>query len=82
MAAISPTNAPQRHVLGDLVIRFYDLSGNNGDTFTDLAQVNLRDVVITPTTAIAVGATWAGSVITFTSIGAWAARVAVFSRQG
>jgi len=83
MAAILPTNIAQRHVMGDLVARFFDLSGNNGDTLT-LPNPGIRDVIITPTTAIAVGATWpaGGAVITFVTAGAWAARVMVLSREG
>lgn len=82
MAALTSTNSPTRHVLGDYVVRHYDLSGNNGDTFTS-PQSELAFLVITPTTAIAVGATIASSgVITFVTVGAWAAKVAVFSRVG
>ena len=82
MPAILPTNTPTRHVIGDLVARFYDLSGNNGDTFQSPVP-SLRMVVITPTTAIAVGATFnSQALITFISSGAWAARVMVISREG
>ena len=81
MAAITQTNTPGRHVLGDYVVRHYDLSGNNGDTFTP-PQNDLAFLAITPTTAIAVGATIANGVITFVTAGAWAAKVAVFSRVG
>jgi len=82
MAALNATNTPQRHILGDLASRFFDLSGNNGDTFTIPGISSIRQVIITPTTAIAVGATWVGNVITFISAGAWAARVGVLSREG
>jgi hypothetical protein len=81
MAALTQTNTPSRHVLGDYVVRHYDLSGNNGDTFTP-EQVGVAFLTITPTTAIAVGATVTNDVITFVTAGAWAARVAVFSRRG
>lgn len=81
MAVITETNTPTRHVLGDYVVRHYDLSGNNGDTFTP-PQNDLAFLAITPTTAIAVGATIANGVITFVTAGAWAAKVAVFSRVG
>lgn len=81
MAALQPTNTPSRHVLGDYVVRHYDLSGNNGDTYTP-PQINIAFLAVTPTTAIAVGATITAGVITFVTAGAWAARVAVFSRAG
>jgi hypothetical protein len=81
MAALQPTNTPTRHVFGDYVVRHYDLSGNNGDTYTP-PQTNLAFLAITPTTAIAVGATITSNVITFVTAGAWAAKVAVFSREG
>jgi len=82
MAALAPTNQPNRHVLGDLVVRFYDLSGTNGDTFTPSQQQGIRQVVPIPTTAIAIGYTLAVNTITFVTSGAWAARVAVWSREG
>lgn len=81
MPAATQTNTPQRHVLGDYVVRHYDLSGNNGDTFTP-PQSGLAFIVATPTTAIAIGATISNGVITFVTAGAWAAKVAVFSREG
>ena len=82
MAALQPTNTPSRHVLGDYVVRHYDLSGNNGDTYTP-PQPGIAFLAITPTTAIAVGSTiTSAGVITCVTAGAWAARVAVFSREG
>ena len=81
MAVITATNRAQRHDTGDLIVRFYDLSGNNGDTF-DAGTKNIRMVIVTPTTAISVGATYSGSIVTFISSGAWAAKVAVWSRVG
>lgn len=81
MAAIQPTNSPRRHDIGDLITRFYVLSGTNGDTFV-CPQQDILNVIITPTTAISVGATWSGSTVTFISGGAWAARVQIISRVG
>lgn len=80
-AAAGPTNTPRRHVLGDLVVRHYALSGNNGDTFV-VPQLDILHVSATPTTAIAVGVTVSGSTLTFVTAGAWAADVMVFSRVG
>ena len=82
MAALTPTNTPIRHVVGDYVIRHYDLSGNNGDTFTLPFPESCVQVDATPTTAIAVGATRSGGVITFVTAGAWAARITAWSRVG
>lgn len=81
MAALAPTNTPRKHVLGDLVVRHYTLSGNNGDTFTP-PQENILHVDPTPTTSISIGVTVASGVITFVTSGAWAADVAVYSRVG
>lgn len=81
MASLTPSNQPRRHVLGDLVARHYTVSGTNGDTLI-VPQGDILHVSITPTTAVAVGATISGSVITFVSGGAFAADVMVFSRIG
>jgi hypothetical protein len=81
MAVLAPTNTPRRHVLGDLVVRHYTLSGNNGDTFTP-PQGTIEFVVVTPTTAISVGVTTVGNTLTFVTSAAWAAVVAIFSRTG
>lgn len=81
MAAIQATNAPKRHVLGDLVVKHYTVSGNNGDTLLT-QQLGIIHVDATPTTAIAVGVTVSGSTLTFVTAGAFAADVAVYSREG
>jgi hypothetical protein len=82
MAALTPSNVPYRHVVGDLVTRFYQLSGNNGDTLTipGMGPILLADA--TPTTAISMGVIIANNVITFVSAGAWAAVVQVMARYG
>lgn len=84
MAALTQTNISRRHIVGDLVWHHYILSGNNGDTFgpPNLEGNNIEQVVVTPTTAISVGATWTNDVITFVSAGAWAANVLVYTRLG
>jgi hypothetical protein len=84
MAALQSTASgaqAQRHIIGDLDIRFYVLSGNNGDTIT-VQQSNIMAVIPVPTTAISMGYTVAGSTITFVTGGAWAATVTVISRIG
>jgi|HubBroStandDraft_3_1064219.scaffolds.fasta_scaffold382557_3 hypothetical protein len=82
MAALTPTNQPIRHVVGDYVLHHLDLSGNNGDTYTVPFPEQVAQVDITPTTAIAVGATRSGGVITFVTLGAWAARITTWTRVG
>lgn len=82
MAALVATNQPTRHIIGDLAIRFYQLSGTNGDTLTVPGTSQILHVDPTPTTAIDLAATVSGNVITFVSAGAWAANVAVISRTG
>lgn len=81
MAALTQTNTPSRHVAGNLVIRFYNLSGTNGDTFT-VSAGTIRMVVPVATTAIAIGCTFTGNTITFVTSGAWSARVMVMSATG
>ncbi len=81
MSAITQTNAARRHVIGDLTVRHYTVSGTDGDTLT-VPQINILHVSATPTTAIDLGATWSGSVITFHTAGAWAGDVMVFAREG
>ena len=78
MAALTPTAVTQRSAIGDEILRFYTLSGTNGDTFTPSQQSDIRGLAITPTTAISVGATISGNTITFVTSGAWAASVGVF----
>lgn len=82
MAALTPTNSPYRHIIGDLAVRFFNISGTNGDTLTVSGIADILDVVCTPTTAIAFGATWAQNVVTFITAGAFAGTVAVISRVG
>jgi hypothetical protein len=84
MAALTPTNQPLRHIIGDLAIRFYTLAAvTPGDTL-QVPQIQALAVIITPTTAVANGATWAGAasgtLITFA--GTWAGTVTVISRAG
>jgi len=81
MAALTATNSPSRHVAGNLVIRFYNLSGTNGDTFA-LPTGAIRMVVPVATTAIAIGCTFTSNTITFVTAGAWAARVMVMTAVG
>lgn len=82
MAAITSTTSVVRHILGDLAVRYFTLSGNNGDTLTVNGISQVLQVTVTPTTAISVGATVSGNVVTFVTSGAWAATVGVFSRVG
>jgi len=82
MAVITPTNVARRHIFGDYAVRHYDLSGNNGDTFTPVDQHDIAFIAASPTTAIDLGSTISGDTITFVTAGAWAAKVAVFSRVG
>jgi hypothetical protein len=83
MAVLQSTLANQyRHVIGDMVIRFFTLAGNNGDTFVYPGAGDILEVNVAPTTAVAVGVTWSGNTITFVTSGAWAASVSVIARVG
>jgi len=81
MPALTATNTPRRHIVGDLVARHYTVSGTNGDTLV-VPQQGIIHVSATPTTAVAVGVTVSGSTLTFVTAGAFAADVMVFSREG
>lgn len=85
MAAVTQSGAPTRRVIGDLVERFYTVTGVDTNTLT-VTQQNIQQVVITPTTAVYVGCTVTGavngSVITFAASGAFTAKVGVISREG
>lgn len=81
MAILTPVSQSARKVIGNLVTRFYTMSGNNGDTWVP-PQPGIEIVVPVPTTAISVGYTLASGVVTFVTSGAWAARVMVISREG
>ena len=81
MSVLTPTNTPRRHILGDLVVRHYTLTGTNGDTLVT-SQTNIVHVSATPTTAIAVGVTVSGSTLTIVTVGAFTADFLVFSRVG
>ena len=87
MAALSPTNSPYRHVLGDLAVRFFALTTvNNNDTLTIGGITDILFVSVEANTVAGAAndptATFSGNVITFLSGGAWGGTVAVFSRVG
>lgn len=82
MAALNSSTAVTRHITGDLSVRFFTLSGTNGDTLTVPGVSDILFVSARPTTAIAIGATWTGNVITFVTSGAFAATIEVVSRVG
>ena len=87
MAAVTVTNKPGRHVLGDLVLRRYVLSAvANGSTLTVPGVSMIEVVTITPTNTTSAGynpaASVSGNVITFTSSNAWSGLVMVISRTG
>ena len=87
MAAVTVTNKPVRHVLGDLVFHRYTLSAvANGSTLTVPGAGMIEVVTISPTTTTYAGynpaASVSGNVITFTSSNAWSGTVMVISRTG
>lgn len=65
MAAVTQTSKPQRHVVGDLVLRVFTFTGTTGQTL-DTGMQNIQWVGVEPgslVTAIAIS----GGTITFTS---------------
>lgn len=87
MAAKISTTAVQRHVTGDLAVRFYTLSAvADADTLTVPGLTQILDVIITPNATAGAAndpaAVWTGNVITFHSGGAWSGTVRVESRVG
>lgn len=79
------TTAPsERFIFGPLVARQWVLTSiNNGDTLAT-PFVRILDVEITPTTAVAVGATinQTTNVVTFVTGGNIAANVWIIGREG
>lgn len=82
MAAVTQNQAPYRHVIGDLVTRFFKITGSTGDTLASNMQ-NIQQVITSPGSLItAVSFTNLG-VITFTSSGAITAEIVqVIARVG
>jgi hypothetical protein len=82
MAALQSTTSAVRHVVGDMVMRNYTLSGTNADTFTVPGGETVIQALFTPTTAIAVGITRTFNVLTFVTLGAFAGRLTVYTKNG
>ncbi len=85
------SEAQKRHIIGDLVSRFYNLTGTGtADTFNvPFPAGDIFSIDCQPTTNVSIGATWAAqsgnpqaSTVTFTASGAWTAIVQVISRVG
>lgn len=82
MSALVATNNPTRHILGDLVVRFYNISGGDTDTMT-VPQTNILFAIIgLQLKNIDVGITISGSVLTFSATGAFTGTLMVISREG
>ena len=82
LAVLSSATPPYRHVAGDLVFRFYTVTGNNGDTLTIPGMSVIYQADPVPTTTVAMGCTIAGNVVTFVSGGAFTATVMIVGREG
>ena len=82
MAALQSSTPPNRHVAGDLVFRFYTLSGNNGDTLTVPGMSVIYQADPVPTTAVGIGCTFIGNVVTFVTTGPFTATVMICGREG
>ena len=96
MAAVTVNNTPTRHVIGDIVVRFFNVSGASGSTlntgmnnilFVAVQQSNGNGTASVITSfSVAQGVpslSPGGAVVTFTSSGAMANEiVAVYARQG
>lgn len=84
MAVLTSTSPARRHIIGDLCVRHYSLtgSGTTGDTFIPSAQGDIEHVSVTPTTSASIGVTISGNTLTFVVTGAWTADVMIFSRIG
>lgn len=84
MAAQSSTTAVYRHVLGDLVVRYFTLATvADNDTLTVTSNPYMVDIMPSASASAANNpcASWSGNVITFHSGGAWSGTVAVYSRS-
>ena len=81
MAAVTQTAQAYRHVIGDLVCRFYPLTITTGQTL-DTGMVNIQGVFIQPSTSNAVtNVAISGGIITFIGTGT-ALTVLVVARVG
>lgn len=89
MAAVTQAGQPQRHIIGDLVLRTFTISGVTGSTLsTNMSNVQFVDIqqstaagTISLITAFAVNAVT--GVITFTSSGPMVSEVVqVMARVG
>jgi hypothetical protein len=81
MSAVTQLTSPYRHVIGDLVCRFYSLTITNGQTL-DTGMVNIQGVFIQPATSNSItNVAISGGTITFTGTGT-ALTVMVIARVG
>ena len=81
MAAVTVTNTPTRHVLGDVVMRVFSVTGASGSTL-DTGMKQILSTLVEPGTSIT-AISDSGGTLTFTSSGAMTAqKVVVLARVG
>lgn len=82
MAALTRIGTNERHVIGDLVMRFFTVTGVSGDTI-DTGQQQIKAVLVPPGSTIT-GYTVSGSTVTLTTGGGAITEqlVVVISRVG
>ena len=71
MAQVTFNNTPNRHIIGDMVVRFFNVSGASGSTLpTGLSQilyVNAQRFTTAGTASLITGLVAAQGTLTFTS---------------
>lgn len=87
MAAVTLTGLSERHIIGDLAVRYYTVSGATGSTLlTGLSQIKFVDIqqsTAAGTISLITAFSVSGSTITFTSSAPMVTEViAVTGREG
>lgn len=71
MAAVTQSGAPTRHVIGDLVVRFFNVSGATGSTLDTLMKqilfITNQQSTAAGTISLITAISLSGSTATFTS---------------
>lgn len=82
MPAVTVTNTPTRHVVGDLVMRIFNVTGAVGDTI-DLSQWGMKEILWAQFMQDASAITISGTTVTITSfVGFTAVPLLVLARVG
>lgn len=87
MAQVTITGQPQRHIIGDLALRIFKVSGASGSTLPtglrNILYVAIQQSTAAGSASLITSFSVSGGTITFTSSNTMASEVvAVYSREG